>query len=93
VLISAYHTVPWIATNARRSSSLARLQTLPLGLGRTEVLLATWYADLDDESNERMWLQRSLLAFPGNASAYYLLGALDLRQLNYDGAINCFQRT
>ncbi len=93
LLVSVFHTVPWIATNARESTSLARLQTLPLGLGRTEVMLAWWYDRKGDVPAERAWLQRSIIVFNGNASAHYMLGMLDMKDRNYENAIRSFQRT
>lgn len=93
LLISVFHTAPWIATNARETTSLARLQTLPLGLGRTEVMLAWWYDRKGDVPTERAWLQRSIVVFNGNASAYYMLGMLDMQDRDYKNAIDSFQHT
>jgi Flp pilus assembly protein TadD len=93
LLISVFHTVPWIATNARETTSLVRLQTLPLGLGRTEVMLAWWYDRKGDVPTERAWLQRSIVVFNGNASAHYMLGMLDMHDRDYKNAIDSFQRT
>jgi len=92
VLVSVFHTAPWIATNARETTSLARLETLPLGLGRTEVMLAWWYDRKGDVATERAWLHRSIVVFNGNASAYYMLGVLDMNDRNYTNAIGSFQR-
>lgn len=93
LLVSVFHTAPWIATNARETTSLARLQTLPLGLGRTEVMLAWWYDKKGDVPMERAWLQRSIVCFNGNASAYYMLGMLDMKDRDYKSAIDSFRRT
>lgn len=84
---SLYHTVPWIAVNADPSRSVARLQTLPLGLGRTEVVMSTYYRQRGDVENQRLWLQRALQANPGNVNAIYLLGALDLKTGHYQEAV------
>ena len=91
VFVSLYHTVPWIATNASETRSLARLVTLPLGLGRTEVMVAWWYKSKGDETSERDWLHRSLAANRRNASAYYQLGVLDMKHRAYGDAIDSFQ--
>ena len=93
LFVSLFHTVPWIATNAREDTSLARLETLPLGLGRTEVMLAWWYDRKGDTPMERAWLKRSIVVFNGNASAYYMLGMLDMKDRDYRSAITSFQQS
>jgi len=75
VLVSLFHTAPWIATNASEARSLARLETLPLGMGRTEVLVGTWYMKRGQNELARGWLERAVAANPQNNNAYYLLGA------------------
>lgn len=91
VVISLYHTVPWVLTNTNEARSLARLETLPLGLGRTEMVVASWYEHRGDEAHEREWLERSIAAFPNNANSYYMRGVLDLGQDDYPGAIVSFE--
>jgi tetratricopeptide (TPR) repeat protein len=84
---SIYHTVPWIGVNANEARSLARLQTLPLGLGRTEVVVSNYYRQRGDFENQRLWLKRALQANPNNVNAVYLLGVLDLQSGRYQDAI------
>jgi Flp pilus assembly protein TadD len=84
---SLYHTAPWITLNADSSRSLARLETLPLGLGRTEVVMSTYYRQRGDTESQRLWLQRALATNPANVNAIYLLGALDLRTGRYEDAV------
>jgi tetratricopeptide (TPR) repeat protein len=84
---SVYHTVPWIGVNANEARSLARLQTLPLGLGRTEVVVSNYYRQRGDFENQRLWLKRALQANPNNVNAVYLLGVLDLQSGRYQDAI------
>ncbi|HXV12935.1 MAG TPA: tetratricopeptide repeat protein [Candidatus Krumholzibacteria bacterium] len=84
---SLYHTTPWIAVNADEPRSVARLQTLPLGLGRTEVVVSTYYRQRGDTENQRVWLQRALVTNPNNVNAIYLLGALDLKSGRYEDAV------
>jgi tetratricopeptide (TPR) repeat protein len=74
-LVSLYHTAPWIATNASVDRSLARLQTLPLGMGRTEVLVSSWYTRQGQPEEAHRWLERAVAANPQNNNAHYLLGA------------------
>jgi len=63
-----------VAINASAQRGLARLKTLPLGLGRTEVLVSQWYRDhgMDDERYD--WLKRAVDVNPANNNAHYLLG-------------------
>lgn len=75
VLVSLFHTAPWIATNASEVRSFARLETLPLGMGRTEVLVGTWYMKRGQRELAHEWLERAVAANPQNNNAYYLLGA------------------
>jgi len=74
-LVSLFHTVPWIATNASEARSLARLRSLPLGLGRTEVLVSSWYTQHGQKEEAHRWLERAVAVNPSNNNAYYLLGA------------------
>jgi len=74
LLISLYHTVPWIAVNASTDRGLERLKTLPLGLGRTEVLVSQWYRQHDNEAERLSWLQKAIVVYPRNSNAHYLLG-------------------
>ena len=89
---SLYHTAPWIAVNADEGRSLARLQTLPLGHGRTEVVVSNYYRQRGDAENQRVWLERALVTNPNNVNAMYLLGVLDLRNGRYDDAIQWLER-
>src|SRR5262249_10355906 len=92
-LTSLYHTVPWIMTNADEARSLARVQTLPLGYGRTEVLVAGWYERHNDPDHAREWLERSVAAYPGNPNSYYELGTMDLARHDYGDAAACFDNS
>ncbi len=87
IATSAYHTVPWIAVNANEERSLARLKTLPLGLGRTEVVVSTWYRQRGQFDQQRYWLKQAIARNPGNVNALYLLGALDYKLGRFQEAI------
>ncbi len=91
VLISFYHTVPWIALNSSEPHSLARLKSLPLGGGRTEVVVSSWYRIRGDEIREKEWLMRALQVNPKNTNAYYLLGLIEMNHRNYDAAVKDFE--
>ena len=90
LFVSVFHTLPWIATNANSERSLARLKTLPLGYGRTEVLLAGWYRRAGDADMEREWLQKAVRQYPYNNNAQYFMGLYHLRRAKYDSAVDAF---
>jgi Tfp pilus assembly protein PilF len=90
-LVSLYHTVPWVLTNASETRSLARMQTLPLGYGRTEVLVAGWYERRGDIDRARAWLERSIAAFPANPNSHAILGSIEMKQHHYDRALVDFE--
>lgn len=74
LVLSIYHTAPWIVVNASPTRSLARLKTLPLGMGRTEVLVSQWYRERGDDRERRLWLEKATREYPRNNNAHYLLG-------------------
>lgn len=92
VLVSAYHVAPWIATNASEARSLARLKTLPLGFGRTEVVVAAWYRLRDEDEQQREWLERAVQDYPMNNNAHYLLGLYRFEHEDYIGAAQSLSR-
>lgn len=90
--VSAYHTIPWIAVNANEDRSFARLQTLPLGMGRTEVVTSTWFRQRGETDKQRYWLQQAIVRNPGNVNALYLLGALDYKLGRFNEAIPTLEK-
>jgi tetratricopeptide (TPR) repeat protein len=92
LLVSIYHTAPWVAINASAQRGLARLKTLPLGLGRTEVLVSQWYRDhgMDDERYD--WLKRAVGVNPANNNAHYLLGVYHSQRGDMRAAADAFAR-
>ena len=72
--MSLYHTAPWIALNTSEERSLARMKALPLGLGRTELVVGSWYLREGQRDQARSWLERSVASFAYNVSACNLLG-------------------
>jgi tetratricopeptide (TPR) repeat protein len=87
-VLSAANLAPWVAVNASDERSLARLKELPLGLGRTEVVVANWYRrqGRDDEAIE--WFQRAMRVNPNNNNAYALLGTFYASQGRTDLAVD-----
>ncbi|MBI5710874.1 MAG: tetratricopeptide repeat protein [Candidatus Eisenbacteria bacterium] len=84
--VSLFHTVPWVAVNASFTRSFARLQVLPLGLGRAEVEVGYWYMTHGDVAEAKRWMGRALEANPANNAAHYSLGLMALEERRYDDA-------
>jgi hypothetical protein len=76
---SAVHTLPWIAVNASRECAFARLQTLPLGYGRTETAVAFWLAKEGNLGEALAWTDRALGENPANLAAWLLRADLAQR--------------
>jgi tetratricopeptide (TPR) repeat protein len=92
LVLSLYHTVPWIAVNASPERGLARLKTLPLGLGRTEVLVSQWYRSEGYDDERRLWLHKAVAVNPANNNAHYLLGIYFSEKGDMKSAADSFRR-
>lgn len=90
-LASLFHTVPWIAVNASAERSLERTKTLPLGLGRSQVLVADWYAAHGREDEALEWYRRALDENPLQNHAHSQLGRIALHRGRYDIAAMAFR--
>jgi len=90
LLVSLFHTVPWVGTNASSGRSLARLKTLPLDFGRTEVLVSQWYRRAGDSANQLVWLEKAVERAPYNNNAQYLLGLYHFERNEFDVAAKAF---
>jgi tetratricopeptide (TPR) repeat protein len=84
--LSLIHTVPWVAMNSSFAFSFERLKTLPLGLGRTEAMVGSWYFDLGRDEEATLWFRRSLEAYPANNIAAYYLGEIAMGRRDYPSA-------
>jgi tetratricopeptide (TPR) repeat protein len=89
-LVSLFHTVPWIAMNTSFDYSFARLKSLPLGYGRTEAIVGSWYFGMGDYDQASDWFRRSLAAYPANNVAAYYLGEIDMERGDYRAAIEYY---
>ncbi|HVP14891.1 MAG TPA: hypothetical protein VMS88_05070 [Terriglobales bacterium] len=89
-LVSLFHTAPWIAVNHSFDRSFARFQTLPLGLGRTEAVVGSWYAAHRDTSEAVRWFERSLAVNPANNIAAFSLGRIEMERGRYPSAARMF---
>jgi len=76
VVVSLFHTLPWIALNTSEARSLRRFETLPLGGGRTESTVAFWHAERRDFPEAKRWLSRALAIDPRNSRALDLVGRI-----------------
>lgn len=90
LLVSLFHTAPWIATNASADRALARLKTLPLGYGRTEVLVAQWYRREGNDAQQLFWLEEAVRTHEYNNNAQYLLALYHFEHGSYDIAVKAF---
>jgi Tfp pilus assembly protein PilF len=92
LVVSLFHTVPWIALNASEERSLERFKTLPLGRGRTESTVGFWYFAQGNLPQAKVWLNRALQDDPGNVRALAHLGNIHLSEQRYDLAAESFAR-
>ncbi len=83
VLVSLFHTVPWIALNASFDRSFERFKTLPLGRGRTEATVGDWYLSKSRYDEAGAWFRRSLTENPDNNVAAFGLGVVAMHQHEY----------
>ena len=89
-MISAFHTVPWIAVNASFDRALDRFKTLPLGRGRTQAVVGSWYLVRGQEREAVLWFRRALDENPGNNLAAFELGRIAMRHDDYEFACRAF---
>jgi tetratricopeptide (TPR) repeat protein len=91
LMVSAYHTVPWIALNASLPRSFDRFATLPLELGRVESTIGYWYELRQDPAEAERWFVRALDQNPGNVRAHVFLGHLYSARGQYRLASQAFR--
>jgi tetratricopeptide (TPR) repeat protein len=75
-VLTVVNLVPWVWINHSESLTLERFKTLPLGLGRTEVVVANYYMRKDRSADAEQWFKKAIEVNPRNVNAYYLLGVL-----------------
>ncbi len=92
LLLSVWHTGTWIALNTSAERSAARFADLPLGLGRTEVVLGNWHLRRGRPQEAERWFRRALLRNPLNNNACALLAALRARAGDFDRASEWMER-
>jgi len=92
VLLSLFHTVPWIAVNASFPRSFERLKTLPLGYGRTETVVGNWYREHGDTREAKQWFARAIAVNPMNNAAEHYLGDIAIEEHDLAGGIRHYRR-
>lgn len=90
-LASLFHTVPWIAVNASAERTIERYKVLPLGLGRSQVMVADWYDAQGREDEALEWYRRALDENPLQNHAHSRLGRIALHRGRYDIAELAFR--
>jgi tetratricopeptide (TPR) repeat protein len=92
LVLSVYHTVPWVLVNASPERGLARLKTLPLEFGQREVLVSQWYRAHGFEEERHAWLVTALAINPRNTNAHHLLGVYHSERGDWESAARSFYR-
>jgi tetratricopeptide (TPR) repeat protein len=75
-VLTVVNLLPWVWINHSESLTLERIKTLPLGNGRTEVVVANFYMREDNLGDAELWFKKAIKANPRNVNAYYLLGLM-----------------
>ncbi len=92
VVLSLYHTVPWIAVNADGRRGVERMKTLPLGEGRAATAVGTWYMRHGTDAQAIEWFERALQEYPRNVNAWDKLGLVYVGQNRMNDAARAYAR-
>ncbi|UCG52593.1 MAG: tetratricopeptide repeat protein [Candidatus Latescibacterota bacterium] len=92
VVFSVLQLIPWVWVNHSETRALERFKSLPLGYGRTEVVVGNWYLRHDDPETAKSWFRRALDAHPYNAAAYGFLGSIYAKEDRFDAAADMFEK-
>jgi tetratricopeptide (TPR) repeat protein len=91
-IAAALHTLPWLWVNHHEQLAFDRFRTLPLGMGRTELVAANWHLRNQRPEKGAEWLRRSLEKNPDNGPAFALLGMILTEQGKYQQASQAYSR-
>jgi len=80
VVFSLLQLAPFVALNRDEARSVERFKTLPLGRGRTPVVVGNYYLRSGDLDEAERWLRRAIEENPGNATAHAFLALVLVRQ-------------
>jgi Tfp pilus assembly protein PilF len=86
LVASCLHAVPWVWVNHSESAAARRFETLPLGLGRTEVVMGSWHLRSGRREEATRWFDRAIAVNPNSAPAYAFLGMLFVQDERYEDA-------
>jgi len=86
-VLSLASLTPWVWVNHSEARTLERFATLPLGYGRTEVVIGNHYLRQRELDTALKWFRRALVVNPFNANAYWLIGRVALVRGEYEQAI------
>jgi tetratricopeptide (TPR) repeat protein len=80
----------WI--NHHEHLALERFKALPLGHGRTEVVVANYHLRRGEYDESARWLRKAVSVNPRNANAYNLLAGIHIERNDYDLAREAYAR-
>jgi tetratricopeptide (TPR) repeat protein len=92
VALSAVHLGVWVAVNHSEPRAMARFATLPLGLGRTEVVIGNWHLRNGRPVEAIPWFERALRVDPRNSNAWAFLGMIHADRSDLAAAAHAFER-
>jgi tetratricopeptide (TPR) repeat protein len=92
VLISLLHTGSWLLVNHSEARSIERFAHLPLGLGRTEVVLGNWHWRNGRTQEALEWFEKALRINPRSNTAYSFLGIIYGNEGRMDLAAEAYRR-
>ena len=91
VALSVLHLGPWVALNHSEARAMTRFATLPLGMGRTEVVIGNWHLRHGRPDDAIPWFERALRVEPRNANAWSFLGMIHADRGEIEAAANAFR--
>lgn len=89
-VFSFLQLAPYVRITHSQQLSLERFKYLPLGFGRTEVVVGNWYYRTKQYDQAEIWFKRALEVYQYNANAYGLLGTIYSEQERWDAATIMF---
>jgi tetratricopeptide (TPR) repeat protein len=92
IVFSLLQLVPWVRINHSEALSLERFKTLPLGYGRTEVVVANYYRRKNEYDESIRWLSRAIQVNPWNSNAYNILAVIFVEREEFERAREAYQR-
>jgi tetratricopeptide (TPR) repeat protein len=92
LVFSIWQTGSWIALNASEARSVERFAHLPLGLGRTEVVLGRYHREKGNREEAMRWYERALRRNPANNTAWSLVSRMHEENGDTDLAVAALER-